>query len=75
MAKTPIAKRDEHHELTRRALIKWSVAAGAALGVSRAKIFEILERTGGRDVAMAASPFLNIAYSVLEPSTSKPRTR
>jgi len=55
MAKTPIAKRDEHHELTRRALIKWSVAAGAALGVSRAKIFEILERTGGKDVAMAAS--------------------
>ena len=55
MAKNPFAKRDEHHELTRRALIKWSVAAGAALGVSRAKIFEILEKTGGREIAMAAS--------------------
>jgi hypothetical protein len=55
MAKTPIAKRDEHHELTRRALIKWSVAAGAALGVSRAKIFEILERAAGRDTAFAAA--------------------
>lgn len=55
MAKTPIAKRDEHHELTRRALIKWSVAAGAALGVSRSKIFEILERAAGRDTAFAAA--------------------
>jgi hypothetical protein len=55
MAKTPIAKRDEHHELTRRALIKWSVAAGAALGVSRAKVFDILERTAGKDTAFAAS--------------------
>jgi len=55
MAKNPFAKRDEHHELTRRALIKWSVAAGAALGVSRAKIFEILERAGGKDTAFAAS--------------------
>jgi hypothetical protein len=55
MAKTPIAKRDEHHELTRRALIKWSVAAGAALGVSRAKIFDILERAAGKDTAFAAA--------------------
>src|SRR5690348_3395641 len=55
MAKHPFSKRDEQRELTRRALIKWSVAAGAALGVSRAKIFEILEKTGGRDVAFAAS--------------------
>ena len=55
MAKTPIAKRDEHHELTRRALIKWSVAAGAALGVSRSKVFEILERTAGKETAFAAS--------------------
>jgi hypothetical protein len=55
MAKTPIAKRDEHHELTRRALIKWSVAAGAALGVSRAKVFDILERAAGKETAFAAS--------------------
>ncbi len=55
MAKSPFSKRDEQREITRRALIKWSVAAGAALGVSRTKIFEILERTAGRDVAMAAA--------------------
>ena len=55
MAKSPISKRDKEREITRRALIKWSVAAGAALGVSRAKVFEILERTAGRDLAFAAS--------------------
>jgi hypothetical protein len=55
MAKSPFSKRDEQREITRRALIKWSVAAGAALGVSRSKIFEILERTAGKEVAMAAS--------------------
>jgi hypothetical protein len=55
MAKHPFSKRDEKHELTRRALIKWSVAAGAALGVSRSKIYEILEKTAGKGLAMAAS--------------------
>jgi hypothetical protein len=55
MAKSQTSKRDERHELTRRALIKWSVAAGAALGVSRSKIYEILERTAGKGVAFAAS--------------------
>ncbi len=55
MAKSPFSKRDEQREITRRALIKWSVAAGAALGVSRSKVFEILERTAGRDLAMAAA--------------------
>lgn len=55
MAKHPLSKRDEQHEVTRRALIKWSVAAGAALGVSRAKIFDILERTAGKGVAQAAA--------------------
>jgi hypothetical protein len=55
MAKSPFSKRDEQHELTRRALIKWSVAAGAALGVSRAKIFDILEKSAGKDVAYAAA--------------------
>jgi len=55
MAKSPFSKRDEQREITRRALIKWSVAAGAALGVSRSKIFDILEKTAGRDVALAAA--------------------
>ncbi len=55
MAKTPFSKRDDEHQLTRRALIKWSVAAGAALGVSRAKVIEILEKTGGKELAFAAA--------------------
>ena len=55
MAKSPSSKRDEQHELTRRALIKWTVAAGAALGVSRSKVFDILEGSAGKGVAYAAS--------------------
>ena len=55
MAKHPFTKRDEERQLTRRALIKWSVAAGAALGVSRAKVFDILEGTAGRETAEAAA--------------------
>jgi hypothetical protein len=55
MAKSHTSKRDEKHELTRRALIKWSLATGAALGVSRSKIYEVLERTAGKGVAYAAS--------------------
>src|SRR5262245_16211214 len=55
MAKSQTSKRDEQHEVTRRALIKWSVAAGAARGVSKAKIFEILEKTAGKGVAFAAA--------------------
>lgn len=55
MAKSPFTKRDEQRDITRRALIKWSVAAGAALGVSRASVFDILEKTGGKDLAFAAS--------------------
>jgi hypothetical protein len=55
MAKSPFAKRDEQYELSRRALIKWTVAAGAALGVSRSKIFDILEGSAGRGVAYAAA--------------------
>jgi hypothetical protein len=53
MAKSPFSKRDEQQQLTRRALIKWSVAAGAALGLSRAKIMEILEKAGGKELAYA----------------------
>lgn len=48
------SKRDQERELTRRALIKWSLAAGAALGVTRAGVLEVLERTAGRGVAQAA---------------------
>ncbi|HEU0031525.1 MAG TPA: hypothetical protein VFQ53_12890 [Kofleriaceae bacterium] len=55
MAKSPSSKRDEQYELSRRALIKWTVAAGAALGVSRSKVFDILEKSAGKGVAFAAS--------------------
>jgi hypothetical protein len=55
MAKSQTSKRDEEHELTRRALMKWSLAAGAALGVSRGKVIEILEKTAGKGLASAAA--------------------
>lgn len=55
MAKSKATQREEKRDLTRRALIKWSVATGAALGVSRSKVFDILEGTAGRDVAFAAA--------------------
>lgn len=55
MAKSQTSKRDEEHELTRRALMKWSLAAGAALGVSRGKVIEILEQTAGKGLAFAAA--------------------
>jgi hypothetical protein len=47
--------RDRSRELTRRALIKYSLAAGAALGVSQRRILEVLERHGGRGIAEAAA--------------------
>ncbi len=49
------SKRDQDREVTRRALIKWSLAAGAALGVSRSGILEVLDRSAGRGIAEAAS--------------------
>lgn len=49
------ANTDRAHTLTRRALVKWSLAAGAALGISRSRIFEVLEGTAGRGVAEAAA--------------------
>lgn len=55
MAKSKTTERDENRQLTRRALIKWSVAAGAALGVSRAKVFDILSGTAGNELAYAAA--------------------
>ncbi len=55
MAKSKTTQRDEQRQLTRRALIKWSVAAGAALGVTRAKVFDILEGSADKDLAFAAA--------------------
>ncbi len=55
MAKSKTTERDEQRELSRRALIKWSLAAGAALGVSRSRIAEILDKTAGQGVAAAAT--------------------
>jgi hypothetical protein len=49
------SKRDREHEVSRRALIRWSLAAGAALGVSRSRIAEVLERSAGTGVALAAT--------------------
>jgi hypothetical protein len=55
MAKSKTSERDEQREISRRALMKWTVAAGAALGVSRTKVFEILGKVGGNAMADAAS--------------------
>jgi len=49
-----MSTRDHDRAVTRRALIKWSLAAGAALGVGRSRILEVLERTAGKGVAEAA---------------------
>ena len=50
-----MTKRDQQREVSRRALIKWSLAAGAALGVSRATVLEVLEKAGGKHVVEAAA--------------------
>jgi hypothetical protein len=50
-----MSKRDQERELTRRALIRWSLAAGAALGVTRAGVLDAIERAAGRGVAEAAA--------------------
>lgn len=49
------AERDERRALSRRSLIRWSMAAGAALSVPRWKIFEILEGSGGTALAADAA--------------------
>jgi hypothetical protein len=54
-----MSKRDHEREVSRRALIKWSLAAGAALGVSRARILEVLEGTAGKRTALAAAAMPN----------------
>lgn len=55
MAKSQASKRDEQRHLTRRALMKWTIAAGAALGVSRTKIFDIIEGSADKELAYAAA--------------------
>jgi hypothetical protein len=50
-----MSQRDHDRDVTRRALIKWSLAAGAALGVSRSRILDVLERTAGKGIAEAAA--------------------
>lgn len=61
----PINK-DERHILGRRALIRWSLAAGASMGLPRWKIFEVLEATSGKALAADAStrPYANSVHIV-----------
>lgn len=54
MAKSPFTRRDEQYELSRRALIKWTIAAGAGLGVARSSVHELLEKYAGKGIAQAA---------------------
>jgi hypothetical protein len=48
-------QRDRERTMSRRSLIKWSLAAGAALGLPRWKVFEVLEGSGGRALAADAA--------------------
>lgn len=54
MAKSPFSRRDAQYDLTRRSLVKWTLAAGVGLGVSRTKVLEILEKHAGSGIAQAA---------------------
>src|SRR4051794_11413053 len=47
--------RDNQREVTRRALIQWGLAAGAALGVSQSRLADIFARAGGNQLAEAAT--------------------
>ncbi|MCE9578726.1 MAG: hypothetical protein K8W52_36715 [Deltaproteobacteria bacterium] len=55
MAKSKTTERDVEREFSRRSLMKWTVAAGAALGVSRSGVFDILEKAGGKAMAADAA--------------------
>src|SRR5689334_24836840 len=46
---------EERRELSRRSLIKWTLAGAAALGLPRWKVFEILEVSGGKALAATAA--------------------
>ncbi len=48
-------ERDERRDLSRRALIKWTLAGAATLGLPRWKAFEVLERSGGKALAATAA--------------------
>ena len=48
-------RREEKHQLSRRSLIKWSLATGAVLGLERWKVFEVLEGSSGRALAAEAA--------------------
>lgn len=54
MAKLKSSQRDVEREVTRRSLLKWGIAASAALGVSRSRLCEIFEKTAGKGIAHAA---------------------
>ncbi|MBX3246621.1 MAG: hypothetical protein KF901_05505 [Myxococcales bacterium] len=49
--RTPQATRERERRLGRRALVQWTLATGAALGLPRWKVFEVLEATAGRALA------------------------
>ena len=64
-----IRKRDEQHELSRRALIGWMTAAGAALSVPLWKTSEIIEGTHGKAWAadgtcLGANRFMGLRLEV-----------
>lgn len=44
-------KRDKEHRIGRRALVKWSIATGAALGLPQWKVFEALDIGAGHAYA------------------------
>jgi hypothetical protein len=55
MTRSKTSERDDKQALTRRSLIKWGLAAGAALGVARWKVYEVLEKAGGTALAADAA--------------------
>ena len=57
-AEAPRTRNDQvvtSRALGRRALVKWSIATGAALGLAHWQVLEILEGTAGRALAQEAS--------------------
>ena len=55
MAKSKTTVKEERRDLSRRSLIKWSLAAGAAMAIPRWKVFEVLEGSAGKALAADAS--------------------
>ena len=55
MAKSKVSQQDARRELGRRDLIKWSLYAGAALGLARWKVYEALESSVGTAIAADAA--------------------